>query len=273
MVRKEHTAPYGMQLDSGFDGTDLWKSSFPDVSVPYLHHEGIWNQIPNSSGGGEAESSCGNDSIHCASRQHKAVCAHKHQSNSCTGSPETLPSPNAVQRGEVQRALQCGRGIPAHIAPPWRQLQLSTESSTAGKCAAPAREDCRVQRKHQEQKCGDAEMKGRAQFQCNLYSQRQKGAGWGWYNSLSTNSLKQRRTELGPFLQHSQLPLSRSRGWCWESSHSWGPTTESLQHHLRTRWFSEGRTLLRLLPKPSLGFPPPLIYQKYINRKDCSPPT
>lgn len=125
MVRKEHAAPYGMQLDSGFDGTDLWKSSFPDVSVPYLHHEGIWNQIPNSSGGGEAESSCGNDSIHCASRQHKAVCAHKHQSNSCTGSPETLPSPNAVQRGEVQRALQCGRGIPAHIAPPWRQLQLS----------------------------------------------------------------------------------------------------------------------------------------------------
>lgn len=119
----------------------------------------------------------------------------------------------------------------------------------------------------------DGEMKGRAQFQCNLYSQRQKGAGWGWYNSLSTNSLKQRRTELGPFLQHSQLPLSRSRGWCWESSHSWGPTTESLQHHLRTRWFSEGRTLLRLLPKPSLGFPPPLIYQKYINRKDCSPPT
>lgn len=119
----------------------------------------------------------------------------------------------------------------------------------------------------------DWEMKGRAQFQCNLYSQRQKGAGWGWYNGLSTNSLKQRRTELGPFLQHSQLPLSRSRGWCWESSHSWGPTTESLQHHLRTRWFSEGRTLLRLLPKPSLGFPPPLIYQKYINRKDCSPPT
>lgn len=57
--------------------------------------------------------------------------------------------------------------------------ELSTESSTAGKCAAPAREDCRVQRKHQEQKCGDAEMKGRAQFQCNLYSQRQKGAGWG----------------------------------------------------------------------------------------------
>lgn len=32
--------------------------------------------------------------------------------------------------------------------------ELSTESSTAGKCAAPAREDCRVQRKHQEQKRG-----------------------------------------------------------------------------------------------------------------------
>lgn len=32
--------------------------------------------------------------------------------------------------------------------------ELSTESSTAGKRAAPAREDCRVQRKHQEQKRG-----------------------------------------------------------------------------------------------------------------------
>lgn len=101
-------------------------------AIPYLHQEGIWNQIPNSSGGGEAESSCGNDSIHCASRQHKAVCAHKHQSNSCTGSPETLPSPNAVQRGEVQRALQCGRGIPAHIAPPWRQLSWALRAPRLG---------------------------------------------------------------------------------------------------------------------------------------------
>lgn len=158
MVRKEHAAPYGMQLDSGFDGTDLWKSSFPDVSRPLFAPWGYLKPNPQQQwrGGKQRAAVVMTASTAAADSTKQCVLINT----------KVIPALEALRRcpaltlcrgGKFRGLCSVGGGFQHTLLLPGGSCSWAEHWElhfTAGKRAAPTQEDCRVQRKHQEQKCG-----------------------------------------------------------------------------------------------------------------------
>lgn len=185
MVRKEHAAPYGMQLDSGFDGTDLWKSSFPDVSRPLFAPWGYLKPNPQQQWRGGKQraavvmtaSTAAADSIKLCVLINTKVIPVLEALRHC-------PALTLCRGGKFRGLCSVGGGFQHTLllpggscswaehwelhgwetcSPSTRRLQGTEKASGAEVWRAGLR---------------DGEIKGRrAPFQCNLYSQRQKGAG------------------------------------------------------------------------------------------------